>query len=104
MTTDGSLDEEITLEIARLLELAAPWGQGFSEPQFDDDFEVLEQRILGGSHLKLLLQPSRGQPVDAICFNHPGLLEARHIHCVYRIEVNRYRGREQPQLVVLLVA
>jgi single-stranded-DNA-specific exonuclease len=104
VTTDGSLDEEITLEIARLLELAAPWGQGFSEPQFDDDFEVLEQRILGGSHLKLLLQPSRGQPVDAICFNHPGLLEARHIHCVYRIEVNRYRGREQPQLVVLLVA
>ncbi len=102
--TDGSLDEEITLEIARLLELAAPWGQGFSEPQFDDDFEVLEQRIVGGSHLKLLLQPSRGQPVDAICFNHPGLLETRHIHCVYRIEVNRYRGREQPQLVVLLVA
>ena len=103
VTTDGALNEEISIETARLLELAAPWGQGLPEPEFDDDFEVLEQKILGGRHLKLLLQPTKGLPVDAICFNHPSLLESRHIHCAYRIEINRFRGREKAQLVISLV-
>ncbi len=103
VTTDGALDEVIELQTARLLESAAPWGQGLPEPEFDDDFEVLEQRLVGGRHLKLLLQPAQGLPVDAICFNHPGLLESRHIHCAYRIEVNRFRGSEKPQLVISLV-
>lgn len=101
--TDGELGEAITINLAKALETAMPWGQGIPEPEFDDDFEVLEQRIVGGRHLKLLLQPITGAPVDAICFNHPGLLERRHIHCAYRIEVNRYRGLEKPQLIVTLI-
>ena len=103
VTTDGALGEDISIHTARLLESAAPWGQGLPEPEFDDDFEVLEQRIVGGRHLKLLLQPTRGQPLDAICFNHPGLLESRHIHCAYRIEINRFRGSEKPQVVISLI-
>ena len=46
--TDGELGEEITLDLAKTLETAMPWGQGIPEPEFDDDFEVLEQRIVGG--------------------------------------------------------
>ena len=100
VTTDGALNEEISIQVARLLESAVPWGQGLPEPQFDDDFEILEQRLVRGQHLKMRLQPTKGHPVDAICFNRPNLIESRYIHCVYRIEVNRFRRSEKPQLVV----
>lgn len=103
IVTDGDLAEPITTALARTLENAAPWGQGFPEPEFDGRFEVLEQRILGGRHLKLLLQPEMGEPVDAICFNHGYLVETRAIRCTYRVEVNRYRGRETPQLMVSVI-
>ena len=103
VTTDGPLNEEINIQIAKIVESGAPWGQGLPEPEFDDDFEVLEQRLLDGRHLKLRLQPTQGSPVDAICFNHPSLLESRYIHCVYRIEINRFRGSEKPQLVISMV-
>ncbi|MGB0693329.1 MAG: hypothetical protein ACPGPD_11465 [Pseudomonadales bacterium] len=36
-------------------------------------------------------------------FNQGGLLENRRVRCAYRIEVNRYRGWEKPQLVVSLI-
>ena len=101
--TDGALNEPITIELARDLETAAPWGQSFPEPEFDGRFEILEQRLVGGRHLKLLLQPDQGEPVDAICFNHPDLIEGRQVECAFRIEVNRYRGFENPQLLVTLI-
>ncbi|MBO6702930.1 MAG: single-stranded-DNA-specific exonuclease RecJ [Pseudomonadales bacterium] len=101
--TDGPLDEPITIQLARDLETAAPWGQGFPEPEFDGKFEILEQRLVGERHLKMLLQPEEGQAVDGICFNHPSLIEGRYIECAFRIEVNRYRGFEKPQLLVTLI-
>ena len=101
--TDGEVDQPITVQLARELEQTAPWGQGIAEPEFDDWFEVLEQHIVGGRHLKLLLQPALGEPVDAISFNQGGLLESRKVHCAYRIEVNRFRGRETPQLIISVV-
>ncbi len=101
--TDGEIGQPITVALAKELETAMPWGQGLPVPEFDDDFEVLDQRIVGGRHLKLLLQPPAGEPVEAICFNRHGLLENRHMHCAYRLEVNRYRGLEKPQLIVTLI-
>ena len=53
--SDGELDAGITLAIAREVIEAAPWGQGFAEPIFDGEFEVIDQRILGDKHLKLRL-------------------------------------------------
>ena len=99
----SSVVEETGEGTFRTIETAAPWGQGFPEPEFDDEFEVLEQRIVGGRHLKLLLQPRLGEAVEAISFNQGGLLENRRVRCAYRIEVNRYRGWEKPQLVVSLI-
>jgi single-stranded-DNA-specific exonuclease len=98
--TDGEVDEPLTTQLAKSLEQAAPWGQGFAEPEFDGKFEILEQRIVGGRHLKMLLQPEIGEPVEAICFNMGSLNERRNMHCAYRIEVNRFRGMEKPQLIV----
>src|SRR5690606_20420091 len=51
--TDGLLEaEEFSIETARLLRDAVPWGQNFPEPLFDGEFELIEQRIVGGHHLK----------------------------------------------------
>ena len=101
--TYGEISEPLTTQLARQIEEAAPWGQGFPEPEFDGKFEILEQRIVGGRHLKMLLQPEHGHPVDAIYFNQATLVDNRHVHCAYRIEINRFRGRETPQLVVSLI-
>jgi single-stranded-DNA-specific exonuclease len=101
--SDGEMAEPVTVQLAKEIEQAAPWGQGFPEPEFDDEFEILDQRIVGGRHLKLLLQPETGDPVEAICFNHGGLSENRIIRCAYRLEVNRFRGMEKPQLIVSVI-
>ena len=101
--SDGEIAEPVTVRLAKEIEGAAPWGQGFSEPEFDGKFEILDQRIVGGRHLKLLLQPEIGDPVEAICFNHGGLAENRHIRCAYRLEVNSFKGMEKPQLIVSVI-
>jgi single-stranded-DNA-specific exonuclease len=44
LLTDGQLDSsEITFKNADLLRQASPWGQGFEEPIFYGDFELVEQ-------------------------------------------------------------
>ncbi|HIG41744.1 MAG: single-stranded-DNA-specific exonuclease RecJ [bacterium] len=99
--TDGNLIEEFNVTVARVVTQACPWGQGFPEPIFDDDFEILEQRIVAGRHLKLKLRPIDGvQSIDAIAFGQDRLVEGRHRRIAYRLDVNKYRGRESLQLIV----
>jgi single-stranded-DNA-specific exonuclease len=101
--SDGSLREaEYSLDTARLLRDAGPWGQGFPAPLFDDRFAVVEQRIVGEKHLKMQLRPIDGSvQIGAIAFNTPLLAEdCREVHLAYRLEVNEYRGIESAQLIV----
>ncbi len=104
--TDGELAEnEFQLELARLLRMAGPWGQQFPEPSFHGRFRLLEQRLVGDRHLKLVLQPEQGQvSVEAIAFNvdlhqwpNPTI---RLADMAYRLDVNEFRGRESLQLMV----
>jgi single-stranded-DNA-specific exonuclease len=96
--TDGPLAAgELTLTLAEALEDQV-WGQGFPAPTFDDCFDVLEQRIVGGAHSRLVLGLD-GQRFEAILFRHAGGLPQR-IRAVYRPEVNRYQGTAALQLVV----
>ena len=103
MTTDGSLDEEITA--SRSL-VCSNWphlgGKAFRSRNLMMILRSTGAENSWGQSFRALLQPSRGQPVDAICFNRSGLLEARHIHCVYRIEVNRYRGQAATTCCLLI--
>ena len=55
-------------EIAR----GGPWGQGFPEPLFHGDFDVVNQRVVGERHLKLSLRKN-ARVVDAIAFNQAPL-------------------------------
>lgn len=103
--SDGPLEpDDFGLELARLLREGGPWGQGFPEPVFDGEFEVLERRIVGERHLKLRLAfPGTSRPLDAIAFNtvdHEWPGGARRVNIAYRLDLNVYRGIERPQLIV----
>ncbi len=106
MLSDGALaKEELTIDHARLLRDAGPWGQGFPEPLFDDRFVVLDQRIVGGSHLKLQLAPEKFPELrlEAIAFNQAEahqLVTGQLLQAVYRLDINAWRGRESLQLIL----
>ena len=96
--TDGALDNaEMNLEIAHLLD-AQVWGQGFPAPQFNDDFAVQNQRVVGEKHLKLRLG-TQGKLIEAILFGHNEMLPER-IHAVYSLSVNEYNGTKSLQLII----
>jgi single-stranded-DNA-specific exonuclease len=102
--TDGPLAaEHRTLEIAKLLRDAGPWGQGFPEPSFDDVFVVAEKRIVGQSHLKMMLRATDGQEaLSAIAFNQGDFVcdEGDRLRLVYRLDVDDYGPRPAVQLIV----
>lgn len=102
--TDGELtDDDLSLEIAEALKRAGPWGQGFPEPLFEGSFEVIEQRIVGQRHLKLVLSQSDNQQLDAIAFNaisDNGEPELQRIRATYRLDVNEFRGQRKAQLIL----
>ena len=103
--TDGRLQaDEFTMELAEQLRQSTPWGQGFPEPVFEGEFEVLESRIVGSTHAKLRLQPiGSTQAIDGICFGylekHDNLPEGT-IHVAYRLDVNEFRDRLSLQLMI----
>ncbi|MDJ0905905.1 MAG: single-stranded-DNA-specific exonuclease RecJ [Woeseiaceae bacterium] len=93
------------LPVARALRDAGPWGSGFPEPTWSGDFELLEQRTVGENHLKMRLRPVEGDTVvDAIAFNQAGTGYRGIVQLAYRLDVNEWRGRESPQLIVEQIA
>ena len=104
--TDGELSEsEFTLELAEVLQEAGPWGHQFPEPLFDGEFRLLQQRIVGHRHLKMVVMPVGGQlALDAIAFNIDTDVwpsEAiQQVRLVYRLSKNVFRGRTTLQLMI----
>lgn len=103
--SDGELQAgDIDLPLARLLEAGGPWGQHFPEPVFDGRFELVQRRIVGERHLKLVLRiPGRDGIVDAIAFNTVDDTwpdDVRLVDVAYKLAVNEYRGLQSVQLVV----
>ena len=96
--TDGELSSsEMTLENAVHLADGGPWGQAFPEPSFHGEFEIVNQRVVGETHLKLVLRTG-ARLVDAIAFNQPPLAGAVRLNAVYRLDVNDYGGVQTVQL------
>ena len=105
LETDGELDcAQMDLDLARAIRDAGPWGQAFPEPLFEGVLEIVSRRIVGENHLKLELSaPGAPAPIDAIAFNvtdEDWPSGTRAVRCVYRLDVNYYRGRESAQLMV----
>ena len=53
--TNTRVGDEISIDNATLIHYATPWGQLFPEPIFDNEFLLVQQRIVGSKHLKLVL-------------------------------------------------
>jgi single-stranded-DNA-specific exonuclease len=101
--SDGELDaEELRLECAELLQQGGPWGQGFPEPLFDGEFEVVQTRIVGEKHLKLVLRtPDQLRMIDGIAFfvdDPESWLGHRRLRLAYRLDVNEFRDHRSVQL------
>lgn len=99
LETDGALEvHEMTLQNAEVLGHQV-WGQGFPPPLFYDDFEVIQQRILGEKHLKLRLQ-KQGAQFEAIYFQHATLLPEQ-VTLAYALQINEFNGARNLQLQVV---
>jgi len=106
IVTDGHLPgDAINLGFARMLRESGPWGAGFPEPMWSGYFSVVDQRVVGDNHLKLRVRPAEGGDiVDAIAFNQAGPALRGRVQLAYRLDVNEYRGIENPPLVVEQIA
>jgi len=103
--SDGELQgDDFSLTLAEELRNSGPWGQGFVEPTFDGDFEIIDWRVVGEKHLKMELQSAEAeQPISAIAFNMPASLLQEsdgYIHAAYRLDVNEFRNKKTAQLIV----
>ncbi len=107
--SDGALQrDEFNLNSADEIRFAAPWGQHFPAPVFDNQFQIIQRRILKNAHIKLTLRLIENDnptatTVEAIAFNvnleewpEQGAL----VHLLYKLEVNEFRGVSSPQLMI----
>jgi single-stranded-DNA-specific exonuclease len=104
LLSDGELQtNELTLDVAEIVREAGPWGQAFPEPLFDGVFEIIEQRLVGGKHLKMVLA-KEGIMLDAIAFNidlnqWPNY-RLEYVKIAYRLDINEFRNKRKVQLIV----
>lgn len=105
--SDGELSTlDFSLDLAEQLREAGPWGQHFPEPVFDGEFYLVQQKLVGEKHLKMVLAlgPNQQQIVDAIAFNIDPQVwpqqAATKVRCAYKLDVNEFRGKKTVQLLV----
>jgi single-stranded-DNA-specific exonuclease len=102
VTSDGELlPQEFNRASADALRDGGPWGQGYPEPLFDGEFELLAWRVVGERHLKLELGHAGGR-LNAIAFGGwHGEAPPSRLRIAYRLEADAYRGGDAVQLVVV---
>lgn len=104
--SDGPLSAaEMSMEVAQLLRDAGPWGQMFPEPLFDGRFRLLQQRLVGERHLKVMVEPVGGGPlldgiafnIDTTCWPDNGV---REVELAYKLDINEFRGNRSLQIII----
>lgn len=103
--SDGELTTlQLSQDSVNMLQSAGPWGQQFPEPMFDGQFELVDQRIVGERHLKLVVRHPQGELLDAIAFNVDTqqwpAQQASVVELLYKPQLNHFRGRTNVQLLV----
>lgn len=96
--SDGSFAlAEFDFETAEALHRHV-WGQAFPAPLFDDEFTVMDSRIVGFKHTKLRLKRD-GRIFDAIRF---GCTETppQPMRAAYRVSLSEYQGTQRLELIV----
>ncbi|EKZ5286028.1 single-stranded-DNA-specific exonuclease RecJ [Klebsiella aerogenes] len=106
VVSDGPLAAaEMSMEVAQMLRDAGPWGQMFPEPLFDGRFRLLQQRLVGERHLKVMVEPVDGGPLlDGIAFNIDTSIwpdnGVREVQLAYKLDINEFRGNRSLQLII----
>lgn len=106
LLSDGALSiEEFHLPLAKELRNAGPWGQHFPEPLFHGVFQLVQQRVVGERHLKVVLKSECGSvQLDGIAFGVDRDIwpnpTVRWVELAYKLDVNEYRGQESVQLLI----
>ena len=106
LLSDGVLSiDEFNLPLARELRNAGPWGQHFPEPLFHGAFQLVQQRIVGERHLKVVLKSECGSlQLDGIAFGVDREVwpnpTVRWVELAYKLDVNEFRGQESVQLLI----
>ena len=85
--------------------MAAPGDKVFPEPVFDGRFQIVQQKLVGTKHLKMVLRvPGSDFWLDAIAFNvdtrrwpDPSV---KQLNTVYKLDINEFRGQQNLQLMV----
>ncbi|MBA3223767.1 single-stranded-DNA-specific exonuclease RecJ [Salmonella bongori] len=104
--SDGPLSAaEMSMEVAQVLRDAGPWGQMFPEPLFDGRFRLLQQRLVGERHLKVMVEPIGGGPLlDGIAFNVDTTCwpdnSVREVELAYKLDINEFRGNRSLQIII----
>ncbi|MEQ6890321.1 DHHA1 domain-containing protein [Halomonas sp. CS7] len=106
--TDGELlPHQLCLATLDELERLAPFGREFDAPLFEGEFLVESLRPVGADGSHLMLELSAGATsLKAIWFRAltPGEVPAfgvgTTLHCAFKLNRNRWRGRESLQLMI----
>jgi single-stranded-DNA-specific exonuclease len=99
--SDGELDpSELGRACAEAIRDGGPWGQAFSEPHFDGEFQVLSTRVVGQRHLRMELGLG-AMRLNAIEFGGASEPPGARVRIAYRLEPDDYRGGDAFQLVVV---
>ena len=95
---------DVQFPLLRELERLQPFGTGNPEPTFmSRGISVLEKKMVGENHLKLLLRQPGSVPMDGVGFRMGGLANAidagnGRIDAVFTPELNEWKGSSRIQL------
>ncbi len=98
LLSDGPLAAEYFNVQTVLAMDAQVWGQGFEAPVFNDEVQIVSQRLVGEKHMKLNVKHA-GTLRDAIWFGHSEPLPST-VSLAYRLSVDEYNGRQRVQMIV----
>tara|TARA_R110000787_G_scaffold132383_2_gene244575 strand:- start:621 stop:2363 length:1743 start_codon:yes stop_codon:yes gene_type:complete len=104
--SDGELSaQELNLQLAEQLQVLAPWGQAFPEPQFHGQFVLQNYRHVGqqSDHLRLTVKLDDGREITAMAFRQTApvwLQIGQKVGLHYRLDVNEFRQSKSLQLLV----
>jgi single-stranded-DNA-specific exonuclease len=96
--TDGPLAaDEVSLGLVEAIDRQI-WGQGFPPPLFDNEFAIVEQRLVKDQHLKLTVE-LQGKRFGAMWFRHIETLPSR-VRLAYRPAADDFQGQRRVTLIV----
>ena len=102
LLTDGALAAtDFGPDLVDAIE-AIVWGQGFAEPVFANEFDVLDQRLVQERHLQLTLGLGPCN-LSAIWFGRSEALPPQ-VRLAYRLKFDTYRGLRRIRLQIAAAA